>query len=103
MALVLDNHLVVSRLLIGLTKDVDVPAGFVGSVRSVVASAVLAQLADLLDLLWQELNLLEVIADAGRGNRLGDNTMATDLGPGKTEKTVSDNSTIGIKWVIQLT
>lgn len=72
------------RLLLGLTKGVDVPARLVSGVGDVVASPLLAQCADLLHLLGQELDLLEVVPDARRSDRLGDDTVATDLGPGKT-------------------
>lgn len=80
----LDDHLVLRRLLLGLTEDVDVPARLVSSVRGVVASAVLAKSTDLLNLLGQELNLLEVVADTRWGHRLGDDAVATGLRPGET-------------------
>lgn len=64
----LDNDLVLSRLLIRLAEDVNVPARLVGSVGGVVTSAVIAQSADLLHLLGEELDLLEVITDARRGD-----------------------------------
>lgn len=53
------------------------------SVRGVVALAVFAQSADLGNLLGSKLNLLEVVANARRGHRLGDDTVTTDLGPGE--------------------
>lgn len=77
------------RLLLILTEDVDVPARLVGSVRGVVASPVLAQSADLLHLLGEKLDLLEVVTDARRGDRLGDDTVATNLGPGEAMDVVS--------------
>lgn len=80
----LDNHLVLSRLLLRLTEDVDVPTRLVGSVRGVVPSAVLAQSADLLNLLGEKLNLLEVVTDTRWSDRLGDDAVATNLRPGKT-------------------
>jgi hypothetical protein len=49
------------------------------SKRSVVASAVLAQSADLLNLLRGELHLLEVVTDARRGDRLRNDTVAANL------------------------
>ena len=64
----LDNDLVLSRLLIRLAEDVNVPARLVGSVGGVVTSAVIAQSADLLHLFGEELDLLEVITDARRGD-----------------------------------
>lgn len=70
-------------LFLGLTKDVDVPARLVGRVRDVVPSAILAQSANLLDFLWEELDLLEVVTDAGRGDRLGDDAVTADLRPGE--------------------
>lgn len=72
-----------SRLLLRLAEDINVPARLVGSVGSVVALAVLAEGADLGNLLGSELNLLEVVTDARGGNRLGDDTVSTDLGPGE--------------------
>lgn len=74
-----------SRLLLGLTKGVDVPARLVSGVGDVVASPILAQGADLLHLLGQQLDLLEVVANARGSDRLGDDTVATDLRPGKTK------------------
>lgn len=65
---ILENDLVLSRLLIRLAEDVNVPARLVGRVGGVVTSAVLAQSADLLHLLGEELDLLEVITDARRGD-----------------------------------
>ena len=72
-----------SRLLLGLIEDVDVPARLVGSVRSVVALAVLTESADLGDLLGSELDLLEVVTNTRGSDRLGDNTVSTNLGPGE--------------------
>jgi hypothetical protein len=77
---------VLSGLLISFTEDVDVPARLVGSVGCVVTLTVLAQRADLLHLLGKQLDLLEVVTDTRGGDRLGNNTVTTDLGPGKTIK-----------------
>lgn len=82
----LDNHLVLSRLLLRLAEDVDVPAWLVSSVWDVVASSVLAKSADLLNLLGEQFNLLEVVADTRWGNRLGDNAVAANLRPGETRQ-----------------
>lgn len=105
----LNNDLVLSRSLLVLTKDVDVPArlvwGFVSrgflvdggevtltsSVRSVVTSPVIAQGANLLHLLIEQLDLLEVVADARGGDGLGNDTVAADLGPGET---------VAVSWVV---
>ena len=57
-----------------------------GSVRSVVPSPGGAQSANLLHFLVQQLDLLEVVADARGGDGLGDDTVAADLGPGETMK-----------------
>lgn len=84
-----------SSLLLRLTEDVDVPARLVSSVRGVVASPVLAQRTDLLHLLGEELDLLEVVADTRRGDRLGNDTVATDLGPGKTRLLSVDGAVDG--------
>lgn len=73
-----------SGLLLGLAEDINVPTGLVGSVRCVVSLAVLAKSADLLNLLGGEFDLLEVVANARRRDRLRDDTVSTDLRPGKT-------------------
>ena len=73
----------VSGLLLRLAEDINVPARLVGSVRSVVTLAVLAQNADLLNFLGSELDLLEVVTDARGSHRLGDDTVSTNLGPGE--------------------
>lgn len=74
----------ISGLLLGLAKDINVPTRLVGSVRSVVTLPVLAQSADLFNLLGCEFYLLEVVTNARRRNRLGDDTMSADLRPGET-------------------
>jgi hypothetical protein len=78
------DDLVTSGLLLGLAEDINVPTRLVGSVRCVVSLPVLAQSADLLDLLGGEFDLLEVVANARRRDRLGDDTVSTDLRPGET-------------------
>jgi hypothetical protein len=75
---------VISGLLLGLTEDINVPPRLVGSVRGVVALAIGTQGADLLDLLGGEFNLLEVVTDARRRDRLRDDTVSTDLRPSET-------------------
>lgn len=55
------------------------------NVRSVVASPFLTQRADLGNLLFRKLDLFEVVTDTRWSNRLGDDTVATDLGPRKTD------------------
>lgn len=74
----------ISGLLLGLAEDINVPTRLVGSIRSVVALPVLAQNADLLNLLGCEFYLLEVVTNARRRNRLGDDTVSADLRPGET-------------------
>lgn len=59
----LQNNLVFGRLLLGFTKDVDVPARLVGTVRDIIASS-WAQGANLVDFLGEELDLLEVVVNA---------------------------------------
>lgn len=58
------------------------------NVRSVVTATVLAKLRDLGDLLGSEFDFLEVGLDTRRSDRLGDDTVATDLGPGKATERV---------------
>lgn len=74
----------ISGLLLGLAEDINVPTRLVGSIRSVVALPVLAQNADLLNLLGGKFYLLEVVTNARRRNRLGDDTVSADLRPGET-------------------
>jgi hypothetical protein len=81
--LIAEDHLVISCLFLGLAEDINVPAGLVGGIRDVVASPVLTEGTDLLNLLRCEFHLLEVIADARGRNGLGDDTVVTNLGPGE--------------------
>lgn len=84
MGLNTQNNLVIGGLLLGLAEDINVPTRLVGNIRGVVALPVLAQSADLLDLLGGEFYLLEVVTDARRRDRLRDDTVSTDLRPGET-------------------
>lgn len=59
-------------------------------VWNVEASLVLANLLDSRNGLVVELNLLEVGLDAGGSDGLGDDTVATDLGPGENDLGTSD-------------
>ena len=88
----LQDNLVLSGLLIIFTEDVDVPAGLVGSVRSVVATTLvtLTQGANLSNLLSSELDLLEVVTNARGSHGLGDDTVTTDLRPGEDNVGASD-------------
>lgn len=82
----LDNDLVRRVLLLGLVEDVDRPPGLVGNVRDVEAARLLlADALDLLEVLLGQLDLLEVLLDARCGDRLGDDGVAADLGPGKDD------------------
>lgn len=78
------DDLVIGGLLLGLAKNIDVPARLVGSIRNVVALPVRTQGADLLDLLVGELHLLEVVTNARRRDRLGNDTVTANLRPGET-------------------
>jgi hypothetical protein len=85
-----------SVLLLGLAEDVDGPAGLVGSVRDVVTTTLLlANLLNLLKVLLGELNLLEVVADAGCSDGLGDDRVATNLCPGEDDLCGSGVETLG--------
>lgn len=53
-------------------------------VRNVVPALLLANLLDLADIVLGQVDLLEVLGDALGCNRLGDDTVATNLGPGET-------------------
>ena len=77
------DNLVTSRLLLRLAEDINIPTRLVGSVRGVVSLPILAQGADLLNLLGCEFDLLEVVTNARRRNRLGDDTVSTNLRPGE--------------------
>lgn len=74
----------ISGFLLGLAEDINVPTRLVGSVRSVITLPVLTQNANLLNLLGCEFYLLEVVTNARRRNRLGDDTVSADLGPSET-------------------
>ena len=74
-----------SRLLLFLAEDVDIPPGHVGDVRGVITSALLAQFGHLGNLLRGKFNLLEVGLDTRCRHRLGDDAVATDLGPGQDD------------------
>lgn len=75
-----------SVLLLGSAEDVDGPSGLVGSVRNVEAvRVVLADLLNLLKVVLGDLDLLEVVADTAGGDGLGDDRVATDLGPGEDD------------------
>lgn len=74
----------ISGLLLGLAKDINIPTRLVGSIRGVVALPVLAQNADLLNLLGGEFYLLEVVTNARGRDRLGDDTVSAYLRPGET-------------------
>lgn len=75
-----------SILLLGLIEDVDGPSRLVGGVRNVVAATLLlADLLNLLEVLLGELDLLEVVADTGSSDGLGDDRVATDLSPGEDD------------------
>lgn len=83
---ILDDDLVGSILLLRLVENVDGPSGLVGSVRDVVAATLLlADLLNLLKVLLGELNLLEVVADTGSSDGLGNDRVATDLSPGEDD------------------
>lgn len=79
-----------SGLLVLLAEDVDVPAGLVGSVGDVEAAGLLTKSRYSLDFLSGELDLLEVQGDTTGGNRLRDNTVAADLGPGEDDLSGGD-------------
>jgi hypothetical protein len=82
----LDNNLVRRILLLGLAEDVDRPPRLVGDVGNVEPTRLLlANGLDLLEVLLGQLNLLEVLLDARRGDRLGDDRVAADLCPGKDD------------------
>ena len=73
----------ISGLLLGLAENINVPARLVGSIRNVVARPLRTQGTDLLDLLVGELHLLEVVTNAGRRDRLRDDTVTANLRPGE--------------------
>ena len=81
-----NDNLVGSLLLLRLAEDVDGPSGLVGSVRDVVTTTLLStNLLNLLKVLLGQLNLLEVVADTGCSDGLGDDRVATDLCPGEDD------------------
>jgi hypothetical protein len=93
---ILNDDLVRSILLLGLAEDVDGPSGLVGGVRDVVATTLVsANLLNLLKVLLGQLDLLEVVADAGCGDGLGDDRVATDLCPGEDDLCGGSVETLG--------
>ena len=62
----------------------------------VVTLRCLANLSDSLDSLVVEFNLLEVGTDAARGDRLGDDAAAANLGPGEDDLGRSDLGALGL-------
>jgi len=69
-------------LLLGLAEDVDRPPRLVGNVGNVEAARLLdADLLNLLEVLLLELNLLEILLNARRSDRLGDDAVSTDRCP----------------------
>jgi hypothetical protein len=81
-----NDDLVGSVLLLGLVEDVDRPPRLVGNVRNVEATRLLlANLLDLLKVLFRKLNLLEVLLDARRCDRLGNDAVSANLRPRKND------------------
>jgi hypothetical protein len=69
-------------LLLRLTKDIDGPSRLVGDVGNVEpARLLLANLLDLLEVLFRELDLLEVLLDARCSDGLGDDAVSANLCP----------------------
>jgi hypothetical protein len=92
----LHDNLVRCVLLLRLAEDVDGPSGLVGDIGNVEAPGLsLADSLNLLDVFLGELNLLKVLLDARRGDRLGDHAVAANLGPGKDDLCRSGSDTAG--------
>lgn len=82
----LNNNLMRRVLLLRLTKDVNRPPRLVSNVRNVEAAGLLlANLLDLGEVVFRQINLLEVLLDARRGDGLGDDGVAANLGPGEDD------------------
>lgn len=113
------DRLVGGTLLDGLVPEVEVPLGlvYISSCiskmyneicessgmgvkltvdRNVEALAVLANLLDSLDSLVVELNLLKVGTDARGGDRLGDDTGTSNLGPSEDDLGASDGLAVDL-------
>lgn len=86
------DDLVISRLLFGFTKDVDVPTGLVRSIRYVITSAALAQGTDLCQFLSSQFHLLEVVTNARWRDRFGDYTVSAVLRPSKALRQLASDS-----------
>ena len=76
---------VLGRLLFLLSKNINVPAWLVSRVRDIVPPRGIPQLTDLLHLVVREINLLEVLDNPVRRDRLGDNAVVADLRPGQDD------------------
>lgn len=94
----LEDDLVGRFLLLRLIEDVDAPARLVRGVRHIVPPATLVLVRKLLNrsnLLLAELNLLEVLRNPRRCDRLRDDRVSTDLAPGKDDLSGCDTLLLG--------
>jgi hypothetical protein len=67
-----------------LIEDIDAPSWLIRSERNIIPSATLVLIRELLnssDIFLRKLNLLEVLRNPGRRNRLGNDRVTTDLAP----------------------
>jgi hypothetical protein len=84
----LNDNLVGRLLLLRLVEDVNTPARLVGSVWHIVPPPTLVLIRELLDssnILFTELDLLEVLGDPGWSDRLGNNRVAANLTPSQDD------------------
>lgn len=81
-----DNLMEARILLLRGIEDVNGPPGRLVTGRDIVALRVLCERVDQGDLLRGQLDVDKVLLDAGGVDGLGDDAVAADLRPGKTEK-----------------
>lgn len=84
-----------SALLLLIAEDINVPVRLV-SLGNVESLRLLAELVKLLDGLLVEFNLLEVRANASWGNRLGDDNVVVEGGPGEDDLGGCDLLALGL-------
>ena len=81
-----------SRRLLRLTKDINIPTRAIRRIRRVVPTTMSSQRRNLGNLISGELDLLEVVLDAGLSDALGDDGVAADLGPGENDVGACDGA-----------
>lgn len=90
----LDN-LCGGRLFTLVAKQVNIPVGLVRERNVEAVRRRLANLVEAVNVLLLEVDLLKVVADAARRDRLGDDGVPADLGPGEEDVGGADGAALG--------